>query len=145
MWPVAHFLPLDDAIASKEVFVIIALSGLDGRTDGRKRFWSQLNNFKTVRDRLYVSMGELIGIHGRATEWAHPDSHVPQTGVVNRRPQNEHIMWGRQAAWSLMWWLPCTKPIIMYLVFIMQCMQTFKSSWLDYGNQIYLKTIIFGR
>ena len=45
------FLPLDEAIASRAVFVIVSGS------DGRKRFWSQLNYPKTVRDRPYVSMG----------------------------------------------------------------------------------------
>ena len=49
------FLPLDEAIASRAVFVIA--SGSDGRTGGRKRYWSQLNNSKTVRDRPYVSIG----------------------------------------------------------------------------------------
>ena len=48
-------LPLDEVIASKAILVIV--SGLDGRTDGRKRFWNHLNNSKTVRDRQYVSMG----------------------------------------------------------------------------------------
>ena len=38
------FLPLDEAIASRAVSVIV--SGSDGRADGRKRFWSQLNNSK---------------------------------------------------------------------------------------------------
>ena len=28
-------------------------------------------------------------------------------GVVNRRPQIEHIMWGHRAAWSPLWWWPC--------------------------------------
>ena len=37
-------LPLDEAIASRAVFVIVSAS--DGRADGRKRFWSQLNNSK---------------------------------------------------------------------------------------------------
>ena len=48
-------MPLDEAIASRAVFVIV--SGSDGRTGGRKRFWSQLNNSKTVIDRSYVSIG----------------------------------------------------------------------------------------
>ena len=42
---------------------------------------------------------ELIGIHGWATELIHPDSYVgptPNRGVINRRPQIEHIMWGRE-------------------------------------------------
>ena len=39
-----------EAIASRAVFVIVSRAG------GRKRFWSQLNNSKTVRDRPYVSM-----------------------------------------------------------------------------------------
>ena len=59
---VEWFLPLDEVIASRAVFVIVFVS------DGRKRFWSQLNNSKTVSDRSHVSMGELIGIYGRATE-----------------------------------------------------------------------------
>ena len=37
-----YFLPLDEAIASGVVFVIV--SGSDGRVGGRKRFLSQLNN-----------------------------------------------------------------------------------------------------
>ena len=51
-----------------------------------------------VRDRPYVN-GELTGTHGWAIELAHPDPHVFQTEYksVNRRPQIEHIMWGRRA------------------------------------------------
>ena len=37
-------LLLDEAVASKTVFVIVTWS--DERADGRKRFWSQLNNSK---------------------------------------------------------------------------------------------------
>ena len=50
------FLPLDEAIAiaSRALFVIV--SGSDGRADGWKRLWSQLNNSKTVTDRPYVPM-----------------------------------------------------------------------------------------
>ena len=48
-------LPLDEAIASRAVFAIVSGSGW--QTGGRKRFWSQLNNSNTVRDRPYVSMG----------------------------------------------------------------------------------------
>ena len=55
------FLPLDEAIASRAVFVIIFESG------GRKCFWSQPNNSKTVRDRPCVN-GKLIGTYGGATE-----------------------------------------------------------------------------
>ena len=50
-----NFLPLDEAIASRAVVVIV--SGSDGRTGGRKHFWNQLNNSKTVRYRPDVSMG----------------------------------------------------------------------------------------
>ena len=47
-----HFLPFDEAIASRgAVFVIVSGS------DWRKLVWSQLNNLKTVTDRPYVSMG----------------------------------------------------------------------------------------
>ena len=59
------YLPLDEAIASRAVFVNV--SGSDGRA-GRKRVWGQLTNFKMVRDSVN---GELIGIHDiheRATE-----------------------------------------------------------------------------
>ena len=45
------FSPLDEATVSRVVFVIVSGS------DGRKCFWSQLNNSKAVRDRRYVSMG----------------------------------------------------------------------------------------
>ena len=45
------FLPLDESVASMAAFVI--LSG----GDGWRRFWSQLSNSKTVRDRPYLSMG----------------------------------------------------------------------------------------
>ena len=38
------FLPLDVAVASRAVFVIV--SGGDGQAGGRKRIWSQLNNSK---------------------------------------------------------------------------------------------------
>ena len=38
------FVPLDDTIASRVVFVII--SRLDRPTDGRNCFWAQLNNSK---------------------------------------------------------------------------------------------------
>ena len=47
------FFSLDEAIASRAVFVIA--SGSDGRTE--TLFWSQLNNTKTVSDRPYVSLG----------------------------------------------------------------------------------------
>ena len=46
-----RFLSLDEAIASSAVFVIVSGS------DGRKRFWSHLNNSKTVRYIIYVSIG----------------------------------------------------------------------------------------
>ena len=46
---IMSLLPLDEAIASTAIFVCAS--------DGRKRFWSQLNNSKTVRDRPYVSWG----------------------------------------------------------------------------------------
>ena len=45
------FLPLDEAVASRAVFVIV--SGADGLTG----LWGQLNNSKTVRDIPYVSVG----------------------------------------------------------------------------------------
>ena len=51
MASVGPFLQLDEAVASRAAFVIV--SGVDGQ----KRFWSQLNISKTVRDRLYVTMG----------------------------------------------------------------------------------------
>ena len=44
-------LPVDDAIASRVVIVIVSGS------EGRKRFGRQLNISKTVRDRPHVSMG----------------------------------------------------------------------------------------
>ena len=37
----ASFLPLDEVIASRAIFVIA--SGSYGRTGGRKRLWNQLN------------------------------------------------------------------------------------------------------
>ena len=40
--PLEYFLPLDEAVVSRAVVVIV--SGSDGRAVGRKRFWSQLNN-----------------------------------------------------------------------------------------------------
>ena len=48
------------AIASRAVIVIV--SGLNGRVGGwasglEKRFWSQLNNSKTVRDGPYAQLG----------------------------------------------------------------------------------------
>ena len=46
------YLPLDEAIASTAVFVII--SGSDGRAE---TVWSKLNKSKTVWDRPYVSTG----------------------------------------------------------------------------------------
>ena len=50
-----QLLPLDEAIASRALFVIV--SRLDELADGSKRFWGQLNNSKTVTDRQYVAMG----------------------------------------------------------------------------------------
>ena len=102
------FLPIDEAVASRAVFGIVSAS--DGRTGGRKcSFWIQLNNSKTVRDRPYVSYnGELIGINVRGIESAHPWSpRTPNRGVVNWRPQIEHIMWGRRTVWSPLCWWPC--------------------------------------
>ena len=47
---VVIFIVHDEAEDSGAVFVIVSRS--DGQVDGRqKRFWSQLNNSKTVRDR----------------------------------------------------------------------------------------------
>ena len=73
----ASFLPLDEAIASRAVLVVV--SGSDVRADGRKRFWSQLNNSKRYERETICVNRELIGKHGRATERAHPGPHVPQT------------------------------------------------------------------
>ena len=42
-----RFLSFEEAIASRAALVIV--SGTDGRADGRKRFWSQLNNTKAVK------------------------------------------------------------------------------------------------
>ena len=44
-------LPLDEVVASRAVFVNVSGS------DGRKRFWNQLNNSKTVSYKPYVSIG----------------------------------------------------------------------------------------
>ena len=68
------FLPLDKAVASRVVFVIISGS------DGRKRFCSQPNNSKAVRDRYKGVNRELIGTHGCTIECAHPWPLTPQTG-----------------------------------------------------------------
>ena len=61
-----QLLPLDEAVASRVVTVIIY------RSDGWKRLWSQQNNSKMVRDIPYVSIGELIGTNRLAIKWAHP-------------------------------------------------------------------------
>ena len=45
LWLTYNFLPLDEAIAYTAVFVIVLSDG---------RFWIQLNNSKTVRDRPYA-------------------------------------------------------------------------------------------
>ena len=50
--PVFDILPLDEAVASRDVFVIV--SGSDGRAGGRKRLWCQLNNSKTVKKIDYM-------------------------------------------------------------------------------------------
>ena len=63
LWTVVDNLPcavsmlLDEAIASREVFVIV-LGGTGGRKGGRKSVSSQLDNLKTVRDSKtpYVSI-----------------------------------------------------------------------------------------
>ena len=53
-------------------------------------------------------IGELMGTNGRAIELAHPRlPRTPNGGVANWRPPIEHIIWGRQAAWSPLWWWPC--------------------------------------
>ena len=54
---------------------------------------------------------ELIGIRGRATKWGQPDPYVatPNREVVDRRTLIEHIIWGRRAAWSPLWWWPCVR------------------------------------
>ena len=71
-WFHFHFYPLDEAIASRALFV--AVSG----SDGRKRFWCRLNNSKTVSDRPMCQFnGELI--IGRLPNKPIPDPHVPQT------------------------------------------------------------------
>ena len=51
-----YILPLDEAVASRAVFVIEPWSdGQKGvRADGRKRFWSQLNKSKTVTGIPYL-------------------------------------------------------------------------------------------
>ena len=57
-------------LLSSWAVIVISVSDWLGQTDGRKRFWSHVNNSKTVRDRPYVSMRKLIGTYGRALEWA---------------------------------------------------------------------------
>ena len=58
------FLPLDETIASRAVFVIV--SGSDGGTGGRKRFWNQLNNLQLITSEIT-----------RAIDWAHPRPPTP--------------------------------------------------------------------
>ena len=86
-------LPLDEAVASRAVFAIVSRSSR--QAIGRKRFWSQLNNSQTVRDRPF----------GRAIEWSNPQlPRTPNRGVANQRTQ---IWTHRRAAWSPVWWWPC--------------------------------------
>ena len=47
---------------------------------------------------IYHVNTELIGIHGRATEGAHPDPHVRKQRDRKSATQIEHIMWGNRAA-----------------------------------------------
>ena len=47
--------------------------------------------------------GELIGTHSSSRSPC-----TPNRVVVNRRPRIEHIMWSHRAAWSPLWWWPCT-------------------------------------
>ena len=57
----AHtFLPLDESVASRAVFVTVP--GSDGRAGGNSQ-----NREETV-----CINGELIETHGHAIEWAHP-------------------------------------------------------------------------
>ena len=63
-------LPLDEAIASRAVFVIVSGSG------GRTCFWSLLNNSKTVWDIPRVSMGR---------------SYEPMGGLSNRPIPYPHV------------------------------------------------------
>ena len=66
----SQFLPLDEAVASRAVFFIV--SGSEGRTGRRKRFWSQLYNSKNGKKyRPYVSMGcrALKLYNGKSANW----------------------------------------------------------------------------
>ena len=75
------FLPLDEAVASRAVLVIV--SGSDDRANGRKRFRSQLINSKTVRDRKFVSLGSYCEPIGGLSNGPIPDlsrPRNPQTG-----------------------------------------------------------------
>ena len=99
-----QFLPLDEATAFRAVFVFVSGS------DGRKRFWGQ-QYWKTVSD-MYVSKGANWNTCGRWAGHRMSSSRslrrpTPNRGFVNRRPQIEHIMSGRRAAWSPLWWWPC--------------------------------------
>ena len=57
-----YFLPLDEAITSRAVIAIVPGSAdgrANGRTDGRKRLWSQISTSRTVIGEPKVSMGSL--------------------------------------------------------------------------------------
>ena len=67
-------------------------------------------------------------MHERAAEWAHPNPNVPPNrGVVNRRPEIEHIMRDRRATWSPLWWWPCCLGYIPSFV-INKCSNSLKMS-----------------
>ena len=61
---------------------------------------------------------------------------TPQTGgskspplklQPNRRPHIEHIMWGRRAAWSPLWWWPCC--LMVLLLWLAQSKRWLSSRW----------------
>ena len=87
-----ELLPLDEAMASRAVFVIASWS--DGRVEGRKRFWSQLNNPKAVRDRRWGANRNPWAIYRMRPSL----QRTTNRWVVNRRPQIGNIVCGRREA-----------------------------------------------
>ena len=70
-------LPLDDAVASRPVYVIV--SGSDWRADGRTE--TLLEPAKTVRGRLYVSTGSPLEPMGELSNGPIPTPYVPLTPI----------------------------------------------------------------
>ena len=77
------------------------------RAGERKRFWSELNNSNTEEIDHMFQWGANRNPWAGYRMSSYRSQRTPNRVVINGRPQIEHIMRGRRAAWSPLWWWPC--------------------------------------